>query len=63
MYCIISMPITTFLNSKGFHTFEGYSQQLPEQVTDLISLTNKPNIKVMEIGFNAGHSAESFFGK
>lgn len=60
MYCIISMPITTFLNSKGFHTFEGYSQQLPEQVTDLISLTNKPNIKVMEIGFNAGHSAEVF---
>ena len=51
MYCIITMTITAFLNSKGFHTFEGYSQQLPEQVKDLISLTNKPNINVMEIGF------------
>ena len=51
MYCIITMTITAFLKSKGFHTFEGYSQQLPEQVKDLISLTNKPNINVMEIGF------------
>lgn len=27
---------------------------------DLVNLTNKPNINVMEIGFNAGHSAELF---
>jgi predicted O-methyltransferase YrrM len=54
------MNITSFLKSNGFHSFEGYSQQVPQQVDDLIKLTSKPNIKVMEIGFNAGHSAEIF---
>ena len=54
------ITITTFLNSKGFHSFEGYTQQNPQQVKDLISITNQPNINVMEIGFNAGHSAEIF---
>ncbi len=54
------MSITTFLNNKGFYSFEGYSQQVPQQVEDLITLTNKPNLKMMEIGFNAGHSAEVF---
>lgn len=54
------MTITSFLNNRGFHSFEGYSQQVPEQVNDLIGLTNKPNLKVLEIGFNAGHSAEVF---
>ena len=53
------MSITTFLNSRGFHSFEGYSQQVPEQVEDLIHLT-KDQGHVMEIGFNAGHSAEVF---
>lgn len=54
------MNITNFLNSRGFNCFEGYSEQVPEQVLDLIKLTDKPNINVMEIGFNAGHSAEIF---
>ena len=54
------MSITSFLNNRGFHSFEGYSQEVPQQVMDLIKLTNKPNINVMEIGFNAGHSAEVF---
>jgi predicted O-methyltransferase YrrM len=54
------MSITSFLNSRGFYSFEGYSQQVPQQVDDLINLTNKPNINIMEIGFNAGHSAEVF---
>lgn len=55
------MSITNFLNSKGFYSFEGYSQQVPQQIEDLIYLTNKPNIKnIMEIGFNAGHSADIF---
>lgn len=55
------MSITTFLNSRGLHPVEGYSQQVPQQVEDLIMLTNKSNvISVMEIGFNAGHSAELF---
>jgi predicted O-methyltransferase YrrM len=54
------MSITSFLNNRGFYSFEGYSQQIPQQVDDLIQLTNKQNINVMEIGFNAGHSAEVF---
>lgn len=54
------MDITSFLNSRGYYSFEGYSQEVPEQVEDLIELTNKPNMRVMEIGFNAGHSAELF---
>ena len=56
------MSITSFLNNRGFRTFEGYSQQVPQQVEDLIKLTNKPKINVMEIGFNAGHSSEVFLG-
>ena len=54
------MPITEFLNAHGFHVFEGYSQQIPQQVEDLIKLSKGSNIQVMEIGFNAGHSAEIF---
>ena len=54
------MTITEFLNARGFHLFEGYSQEVLQQVEDLIQLTNKSNIKVMEIGFNAGHSADVF---
>jgi len=54
------MNITDFLNKKGVRIFEGYSQQVPQQVTDLINLTSQPNVKIMEIGFNAGHSAEIF---
>ena len=49
------------MNNKGFYSFEGYSQQVTKQVEDLVYLINNPNIKnVMEIGFNAGHSAEVF---
>jgi len=54
------MSITNFLNNRGFYHFEGYSQEIPQQIADLITLTNKPNINVVEIGFNAGHSAEIF---
>ena len=54
------MSVTTFLKERGFLIFEGNSQDIPEQIKQLIQLTNKPNIKVLEIGFNAGHSAEVF---
>jgi len=54
------MSITQFLNNKGFYSFEGYCQLENKQVDDLIFLTNQQNIDVMEIGFNAGHSAEVF---
>ena len=54
------MFMSHYLKSKGYNILEGYSQQINEQVEDLINLTDKPNINIMEIGFNAGHSAEVF---
>jgi predicted O-methyltransferase YrrM len=54
------MSLAQFLASRGKHISEGYSQQVPQQMADLIKLTSSPNISVMEIGFNAGHSAEVF---
>jgi predicted O-methyltransferase YrrM len=54
------MYLTKYLNLNGYKTFEGYCQLEKKQVDGLISLTRKPNINVMEIGFNAGHSAEVF---
>jgi len=53
------MTITQFLKERGFHNFdEGYSQEVPQQVEDLIKLSSGSNLHMMEIGFNAGHSAE-----
>jgi len=54
--------LTAYLNSKGFTTdkLEGYSAEIPQQIEDLIKLTKGNGIEVMEIGFNAGHSAETF---
>jgi predicted O-methyltransferase YrrM len=54
------MSITHFLRSRGFYSFEGHSQQVQQQVHDLINLSKNTPINVMEIGFNAGHSAEVF---
>lgn len=54
------MSVTSFLHSRGFYYFQGYCQQIHQQMEDLINLTNQPNINVMEIGFNAGHSSEVF---
>jgi predicted O-methyltransferase YrrM len=54
------MYLTKYLNKRGYKHFEGYCQLEKKQVEDLISLTKKPIINVMEIGFNAGHSAEVF---
>jgi len=40
---------------------EGYSQQVPGQIEFLKRMVSSPSIKrVMEIGFNGGHSAELF---
>jgi predicted O-methyltransferase YrrM len=56
------MPITSYLSDHGVDKsiVEGNCQQITTQVNDLIMLTSKPNLSVMEIGFNAGHSAEIF---
>ena len=42
------MSITSFLNSRGFYAFEGHTQLCPQKVIDLINLTNKPHINIME---------------
>jgi predicted O-methyltransferase YrrM len=53
------MGLTEFLNSRGFQEFEGNSQQIIRQSQELITLS-KGRVNAMEIGFNAGHSAEIF---
>jgi len=53
------MTLTQFLNDRGYKKFEGHCQETPKQVEDLIKLSNG-HIDIMEIGFNAGHSAEVF---
>ena len=51
------MSLDNYLEQRGVRIMEGYSQQVPGQVSDLIELTksNCP-INVMEIGFNSGFS-------
>lgn len=53
------MNLMLYLESRGYFHFEGFSQQIPQQVFLLNKLIQSNNVKnVMEIGFNAGHSAE-----
>jgi predicted O-methyltransferase YrrM len=53
------MSVTNFLNSKGFTNFEGNIKHCEPKVKDFIDLIkSSDNIHIMEIGFNAGHSAE-----
>ena len=57
------MPLSEFLYSVGVlnQNFEGFCQQIKPQVEDLIHIIkDKPNVKIMEIGFNGGHSSELF---
>lgn len=55
--------ITEHLNNNGFTCIEGHTQQVSEQVNDLVNIVNsfgKKDLKIMEIGFNGGHSSELF---
>ncbi len=52
--------LNDFLQDKGLNICEGHCGQVIQQQIDLANLTSTPNIRVMEIGFNAGHSAENF---
>lgn len=53
--------LTDFYNSKNITNFEGHSQQSKEETEFLKNIINNNTINnVMEIGFNAGHSAEIF---
>lgn len=55
------MSLDQFLNEHGHHEFEGHLQDLPKQVDDILSYAKGffPR-KILEIGFNAGHSADAF---
>ena len=53
--------LNTYFKSRDIYHFEGYCQEFPEQVRFLKSIVKNDLIQnVMEIGFNAGHSAEVF---
>ena len=52
--------LSAYLSSKGFNNLEGNVGGCPPEYLDLIELTKKPIVNVMEIGFNGGHSAELF---
>ena len=53
-------PLSNYLIQLGVALKEGHSQEIPKQTQLLINITNRPGIRVMEIGFNAGHSADIF---
>ena len=53
--------LVDFYKEKNITNFEGYSQEVKGQVEFLRNIVNDESINnVMEIGFNAGHSAELF---
>lgn len=58
---VISLDL--FLKERGFYdsvNMENGSGQIPQQQIDLIKLVNLGSVKtIMEIGFNAGHSADA----
>jgi predicted O-methyltransferase YrrM len=55
------MTLERFLLSAGTNKVEGHSQQSIQETQVLRRLVGSPDVKhVMEIGFNAGHSAETF---
>ena len=54
--------LSTYFKNNNIKITEGYSQSMPQQCLDITNiLKNYSNINnIMEIGFNAGHSAELF---
>lgn len=54
------MQVVEILHRAGFSQIEGHCHEVPQQVEDLRMLTSGPNLRVLEIGFNAGHSADVF---
>jgi hypothetical protein len=57
---LFNMRLTDYHNMKGHHQFEGCCDEMPAQVRDLNNFVTDSVKTVMEIGFNAGHSAEAF---
>lgn len=53
------MDLSSFIKEKNIGINEGFSQQIPWQIDDL-NILAKGAKRIMEIGFNAGHSSELF---
>lgn len=53
------MSLTEYLSENGISDLEGHTENVKEQQEELIQLSRDVKT-VMEIGFNAGHSAELF---
>jgi len=51
--------LSEYLNEKGYTELEGNSNQVPGQI-NLLHLLSLKAKHILEIGFNAGHSAEIF---
>lgn len=55
------MSLTEFIKSRNLNVTEGNCGDIPQQVIDLQRYSDDPKVtKILEIGFNAGHSAEVF---
>lgn len=55
------MSLRTFLSFHQLSDFEGNSGQIPQQTERLSQLCDSMSIEsILEIGFNAGHSADTF---
>lgn len=54
-------PYEEFFQRNNIQHYDGYSQQIRQQVDALKSFVNQPGVqRVLEIGFNGGHSANLF---
>lgn len=56
----MNLSLSDYLAQQGFRDLEGNSRQVPPQVHALYDLSKAPVKTVMEIGFNAGHSSDTF---
>lgn len=55
------MSLSTYLSANQITDFEGHSGQIPEQTYTLTELADRMSVRsILEIGFNAGHSADTF---
>jgi predicted O-methyltransferase YrrM len=53
--------IEYFIKNKLIFGCEGNCSQIPDQMKDLVDFSQKDGVKrILEIGFNAGHSSEIF---
>jgi predicted O-methyltransferase YrrM len=58
------MSLTTYLSFNKITDYEGNSGQIPQQTNTLAHLCNDLSIRsIIEIGFNAGHSADTFLSR